>query len=547
MIDQHAQEVRIDQGRWSFVDGDWHDFDDGALGVARDDVRRDGDGIQGHHYAFARHLCFQDVRVRFDFRVGDHTDVGVVLRANDESDFYLLHFPGCAQSSRGQHFFAALSRMDHSGYLRCIKLELVRRVPSHPIDWMTAELVLQRGRVSVKIGDHGFFEAEDADLFGPGCIGLHMSTTSPSNNAPLRNVVVHGEPAAGVWNDQVRQPTNWFKPLPRDDQFWQMPQDLVDLPDGQLLLTYNVQATADASGKAKTTLFLTRSADRGRSWSDPVELRLVDKAEAWFPPRLHLTPAGRLIALTKRGDGFFIAASTDAAESWSEPTPVNAPATVKDGKVKFNLGPQAFANLADGAMVLFGYGAVKMEGSDTIYTWGGQHFQAFSCRSTDDGRTWSKPMNVDNRGLDREGRQIDGNMDLTEVCAAQMGNGDIMGLVRPVYSPWMWETWSKDGGVTWGPCVRGPFPGYATPNMLRTKSGAVLVAHRQPTLTINCSRDDGHTWDQGTLVDGGLWCVGAMREVEPDVVLYVYWDSFESHMRAQFIRVGSDRLEPVRG
>ena len=546
MIDQKAQEVRIADGRWHFVNGDWHDFDKGALGVAKDNVRGDGDNIQGHHYAFARHLCFQDVRVRFDFRVGGHTDAGIVLRANDESDFYLLHFPGCAQSTRGQHFFAALSRMDHSGYLRCIKLEMVRRVLSHPIDWMTAELVLQRGRVSVNIGDHGFFEAEHADLFGPGCIGLHMSTISPENNAVLRNVVVQGEPANEVWNEQVRQPTNWFKPLSRDDQVWQMPQDLIDLPDGQLLLTYNVQSVADASGKAKATLFLTRSSDRGRSWSDPVELRLVDKAEAWQPPRLHITPAGRLIAFAKQDDSFFIAESTDAAQTWSDPTPVNVPATVKDGKVGSNIGPQAFVNVDDGAMVLFGYGMVRDEGSKTIYTWGGQHFQAFSCRSTDDGRTWSEPVNVDNRGLDTDGEQIDGNMDLTEVCAVQMANGNIMGLIRPIYSSWMWETWSKDGGVTWGPCVRGPFPGYATPNMLRTQSGAVLVAHRQPTMTINCSRDDGHTWDQGTIIDGGLWCMGAMREVEPNVVLYVYWDSFESHMRAQLFRVLSDRLEPVR-
>jgi hypothetical protein len=40
--------------------------------------------------------------------------------------------------------------------------------------------------------------------------------------------------------------------------------------------------------------------------------------------------------------------------------------------------------------------------------------------------------------------------------------------------------------------------------------------------------------------------MGAMREVDPDVVLYAYWDSFQSHMRTQLIRVTSDRLEPVR-
>ena len=81
--------------------------------------------------------------------------------------------------------------------------------------------------------------------------------------------------------------------------------------------------------------------------------------------------------------------------------------------------------------------------------------------------------------------------------------------------------------------------------MLRTASGAVLVAHRLPSLSINTSWDEGHTWDQGVLIDSGLWCMGAMLEIEPDVVLFVYWDSFESLMRAQRLRVTPERLEPV--
>jgi len=120
-----------------------------------------------------------------------------------------------------------------------------------------------------------------------------------------------------------------------------------------------------------------------------------------------------------------------------------------------------------------------------------------------------------------------------------------LALIRPIYSPWRWETWSDDGGVTWGPCIRGAFPGYATPNMLKTTSGAILVAHRMPSLTIHCSLDDGVTFDQGTMIDSGLWCMGSMIEVEPDPVLYAYMDSFESLMRAQFIRVTATGLEPV--
>ncbi len=62
------------------------------------------------------------------------------------------------------------------------------------------------------------------------------------------------------------------------------------------------------------------------------------------------------------------------------------------------------------------------------------------CRSTDDGRTWSPPVNVDDPGCDAAGKPYEGSLDLTEVCGAQMGDGRIMALIRPIYSPWMRET-----------------------------------------------------------------------------------------------------------
>jgi len=179
-----------------------------------------------------------------------------------------------------------------------------------------------------------------------------------------------------------------------------------------------------------------------------------------------------------------------------------------------------------------------------VNTWGAVHSQAFVSRSADDGKTWSAPQQLDDRGLDGAGAPIACNLDLTEVCAAEVRPGRVLALMRPIYSPWMWECWSDDGGRTWGPAVRGPFPGYACPNMIRTRSGALLVAHRLPGLTINCSRDGGENWDAGTMIDSGIWAMGAMAEVAPDLVLYVYWDAFESLMRAQLLRVTRTKLAP---
>ena len=525
---------------WHFVNGEWEDGEDAQLNVPKHLRRRDGDKIQGHHYAFNKDLSYKDVRVRFEFRLNSHSDAGIILRARDESNFYLLHFPNCGQASRAQHFWAAFSKMDESGYLKRIKMEMIRRVPSNNGLWLSADLTLKGSKIAVNIGEHGYFEAEDHTYYKAGQIGVYSF-----GNADIRNVTIEGKRTVSApWNDTIQQPTNWFYPCP-DTVYglWQRPQDLMRLPDGTLLLSYAVQ---EKPYEGKITPLLTRSSDNGHTWSKPEPLQFISGDDEWLPPRLHVTPGGRLINLVKTDMGYLTAESKDGGHTWSEAVPAGIGPPPKYIK-SLHLGPQVFLNLADDSMVLFCYAGHDLKFKDlTIYTWGSVHCQAFACRSTDDGRTWSAPVNVDNPGIDKEGKLYDGNLDLTEVCGAQMSDGRIMALIRPIYSPWMWETWSTDGGATWGPIVRGPFPGYGSSNMLRTASGALLVAHRLPSMTINCSFDDGHTWDEGTLVDSAIWIMGSMIEVEPDVVLYVYWDSFESLMRAQYFRVTSTGLEPIR-
>ncbi len=119
-----------DGSGWSFINGAWCDGPENALSVPDETLRQDGVGIQGSHYAFFQDEVYSDLHARFQFRLTPHSDAGIILRAADPSHFYLLHFPNCGQASRAQHFWAALSRMDDSGYLRIVKLELVRRVPS---------------------------------------------------------------------------------------------------------------------------------------------------------------------------------------------------------------------------------------------------------------------------------------------------------------------------------------------------------------------------------------------------------------------------------
>lgn len=109
----------------------------------------------------------------------------------------------------------------------------------------------------------------------------------------------------------------------------------------------------------------------------------------------------------------------------------------------------------------------------------------------------------------------------------------------------MWESWSNDGGKSWGPAVCGPFPGYAPLPMLRTAAGAMFIATRFPGLTIHASYDDGKTWDEGTCVDSSIWAMGDMVEVEPNLIFLAYQGSFQGPVRAQFIRIGPNGLVPA--
>lgn len=540
-----------DSSAWHFINGPWQDGPDQGLGVPEELLRSHGKAIQGHHYAFQTESAFWDVRIRFEFQLTSHSDAGVILRATDASHFYLLHFPNCGQASRAQHFWVALSRMDDRGYLTRVRMETLRRVPSNNGIWLTAEIALTGNRFDVRVGEFGRITIEDDTYTGPGRIGLYLF-----GKAGIRNVVIEGDPVSeDAWNPSIESPVNWFHPVPDPRPgLRQRPSDLIRLPDGELLLSYGEQQRS-FSGEIASRL--VRSSDGGRSWSEPEPLAASPRDGGWEPDRLHLTPGGRLICLSKHDGGYLTAESPDRGRSWSPLAPAGL-APTPPGLTPIQLPPQAFVNLADGTIILFGYGARPDLNSEelTIYTWGSVHCQSFSCRSIDDGRTWSDWINLDNAGYDTQpdpaepgkkiGRPIEGNLDLTEPCGVQMADGRVLVLIRPIYSPWMWETWSADGGATWGPCVRGPFPGYAQANMLRTSGGTTLVAHRLPTMTIHASRDDGWSWDEGTLIDSAIWVMGAMVEVEPDTVLYVYWDSFESLMRAQLIRTTAAGLEPVR-
>ncbi len=101
-----------------------------------------------------------------------HADVGLIVRAQDPTHFYVIHFPQCGQAFRAQHFWAAVSKADGSGYLRILKLAHVRRVASNPFGLQHKARVKVTGdRIQVWVNGHPAIDIRD-ETYKSGRIGL---------------------------------------------------------------------------------------------------------------------------------------------------------------------------------------------------------------------------------------------------------------------------------------------------------------------------------------------------------------------------------------
>ena len=511
-VEERMQLSIGDGSNWQFENSNWADQPDGSITGAKEGS---GDGLQGLCLAFLKTAVYSDLEAEFDVTMpSNHADEGFIFRAQDPTHFYIVHFPQCGQGYRAQHYWAALSKADGSGYLRTIKMSHVQRVASNPLGVTNhANVKVSGDRIQVWV--NGFPALDECDdTYKSGRIGL-----AGLEKFAHGKVTVTGEAstAAAPWDDKVKQVKNWFVPFPGHGSGPQGGATLVKTARGTLICQFSSGAR-----------FLARSSDLGKTWT-------VGPAPENVTGMIQSTKDGRLISVSLNKDGSKYSESADDGITWTDP--VTSDFAIPADVINFGAGWPL--ELKDGTLIMFGLGGHSTS-SDPITKWGAVHCQAFATRSTDGGKTWSKPANLDTD------RPEMGNLDLTEPVGLETADGRIMCLIRPVYSPWMWETWSYDGGKSWGPCVRGPFPGWAPSVTVKTESGAVTFPTRGPGLTMHTTWDDGMTWYGGTYIDTSIWAMGSLVEVKPNVILFVYMDCWGGPLRAQYIRITPNGLEPVQ-
>ena len=547
----------------------------------------------GHPYGRA----YGDVAVECDFQAGNAAtgagDAGIILRAQvttpeahdrarcgalparqDASHHYWVHTPWVGQTTRAKHFWLAISKMDASGWARNLALQVVPGVPAETHRWYRLRVEAQGPHIRTWVdGVPG--PAVTDDTYGAGDTagdtpGLH----NPNGTKVVQTwrsgcvgMAGYGEfrcKELRVAADQAALPLDWSPDPPQIAWFAllpdfrgvtdrQKPHSLRRLPGGPNSGGTRKREQANGAGvwagqdgtlvltfDDRERNYTTRSHDGGATWDEPLVLP-ADRVGA-----LHVTREGRLWACNFVEGAFRRSESTDAGRTWGpvEEYPLTEP-WPDDPLLGPNFYGQGIYEAPDGTLVVFLHGSLAESHEHDLFTWGSYKAQVYSIRSTDGGKTWSAPVNVDGvRKQDGKRGVLPGCLDLIEPVASFTADGRLLAYCRPIYSPTMWQATSTDAAQTWDAVAIGPFPGYSA-GMICTSSGALLVAHRFPNTTIHTSLDGGRSWDAGTCVDWPVWASGKFVEVAPDVVLFVYRDDHIRFMRGQFIRITEHGLEPL--
>jgi hypothetical protein len=154
-------------------------------------------------------------------------------------------------------------------------------------------------------------------------------------------------------------------------------------------------------------------------------------------------------------------------------------------------------------------------------------------KSSDGGRTWKDLALIG----EKAGVYLDAETD-----TVALKDGKLLAALRSSKVD-MHFAESADGGKTWGPPRSFGFKGHC-PYFLRHSSGVILLAHRLPATSLHWSADDGRTWHGPVQIDSVIGAYPSLVELPDGSVYCVYYEEGEgSSIRGVRLRV--DRKKGV--
>lgn len=294
---------------------------------------------------------------------------------------------------------------------------------------------------------------------------------------------VHSEEAKDVSKDSFRLVVCPASPdNPRNSE-----ADIVELKDGALLLAWS--RFRGGEDDATAVIAAKKSRDGGRTWGEEFILQENIAQQNVMSVSLLRLASGKILFffLAKNGPGdlhLYVRASTDEAQTWSEP-------------LKVTQGPgYHIMNNARAIQLRSGRILCPIAWTPNIAT----HYHQQDCFcycSDDEGATWKKSSATVTLG----------SSPAMEPGLAELKDGTVMMIIRTALDR-IYQAFSSDRGDTWGPPEASPLTAPAAPSTISRISATgdlLMVWNNNPLgnkaswqgrtpLTTAISTDEGKSW-----------------------------------------------------
>lgn len=379
---------------------------------------------------------------------------------------------------------AAQSAADGNGILKLGARNAKYDVASLPPTWS----VSKNAYISAKMAENGTATRPTLVITYtvPGPISI---TTLPATDIEMSQATLNGEITdIGGENADYRGFEYGPLPLTSDElvneggNILNSYPDIVQLPNGNLIITYGKASTA---GGAIASIVRRISTNGGATWSAEATVYTSGTYTNARISAVSLLSDGSIIIIISRAIAgtpvdAIVMKSADGT-SWGEPvaltTSFQAGTWEETGRI-IELSPNNLLAILEG-----------------MQTPTSTNISPHTLKSTDNGATWGSEVTVANG-------DADGN-DYHEAFIVNLGGGNLLALIRNDENQrWLFQVFSTNNGASWGAVSASSLSGTGRASVIKLSDGRLVCVHRayhatdnlKRYTTYNFSSDNGVTW-----------------------------------------------------